>query len=342
MKNTTRIIAILLLCVLALSACGEKIAQIADDAGISRKPKPSYSDTDESDTSTGPEYNPDDIIVPITQVKYEKNADGTYSYQFPPRDKTGMATISELANADRSRFDDQPNDWWIGQVSRDPVTGEVTKAWDRSDSTLAALEKYGAIYRGDEESKVVYFTFDCGWESGNMNAILDILKEKKVPATFFVNGHYVKSATEQIGRMIAEGHIIGNHAVNHPNLTGVSLNEFVEEVEGLDKLFYERFPDAAPIRYFRPPSGDCSEWVLRMADRMGYVTVLWSWAYYDWNVNDQMPVADALAKVKSGLHNGCVYLFHPESTTNLQMLGPMIDWIRSQGYEIIPLCAAEK
>jgi len=331
----------LIICTMVFASCGETIAQIAEDAGISRGPMESNKDTDESESQGGPEYGPDDIIGPVTRLSWTKNDDGTYSYYFPPRNTSGMATISEMETASRERFDDQANDWYIGETIRDEATGIVTYSWDRSASTLATLEKYGAIYRGDEESKVVYFTFDCGYEIGNMPAILDTLKEKKVPATFFVNGHYVKSASEQIERMLAEGHIVANHATNHYDMTTVSVELFVEEVQGLEELYVERFPDAPPMRYFRPPSGNCSEWVLKMAEKMGYKTVLWSWAYYDWNVNDQMPIADAMAKIKRGLHNGCVYMLHPESSTNTTMLGQMIDYIRSQGYEILPLCAAE-
>jgi len=234
-------------------------------------------------------------------------------------------------------FDDQPNDWYIGKTTRDAATGEVTYVWDRSAATLATLEKYGAVYRGDEERKVVYLTFDSGYEYGTTAAILDVLKEKNVPAAFFINGWYLESAPHMVKRMLDEGHIVGNHCVNHYDMTAVSVETFVKEVQGLEDYFYTSFPDAKPMIYFRPPSGNCNEWVLRFADLMGYTTVMWSWAYFDYDVNNQPSVSDALQKVKDGLHNGCVYLLHTESQTNADMLGDMIDWVRSQGYEFLPL-----
>ena len=139
-------------------------------------------------------------------------------------------------------------------------------------------------------------------------------------------------------RMIDEGHILGNHTVNHKNMTQVSKETFVDELEGVEDLIKEKFPDAEPLHYWRPPMGACNEWVLKLADKMDYHTVMWSWAYYDYDVNNQPDPADALAKAKNGLHPGVVYLFHTESTTNAAILGDLIDWIRAQGYEILPLC----
>ena len=184
-------------------------------------------------------------------------------------------------------------------------------------------------------------TFDCGYEYGTMDTILDTLKEKQVSATFFVNGHYVRSASDKIQRMIDEGHIIGNHAVNHYDLTGVSVDTFLEEVQGLEELYYETLPDAPPMLYFRPPSGDCNEWVLKFADKLGYRTVMWSWAYKDFDTDAQPDVDETLEKVMTGLHNGEVMLLHPESKTNTEMLGKMIDKIRDAGFEILPICDIE-
>jgi hypothetical protein len=108
-----------------------------------------------------------------------------------------------------------------------------------------------------------------------------------------------------------------------------------------EDIFYTYFPDADPMLYFRPPSGAANEWVLNLADKMGYTTVMWSWAHRDFYDDDQPGHAETIEKIKTGLHNGCVYLLHPESTTNTAILGEMIDWIRSQGYEFYPLCDIE-
>jgi len=337
--------ALLLLCLLfaGLTACGEKPAEVSSAAGVGRFTEVPGTETDagtesgetesgeaEGSQAPGQQSQTGDTL----SWKFEN---GKYTYTFPKRDDSGLAGVNEMYSFSRAMFEDQPDDWFFGKTTRDAATGEVTVVWDRQQSTLDVLEKYGAVYRGDEERKVVYLTFDAGYENGTTGQILDILKEKQVPAAFFVNGHYVNSAGDLIQRMLDEGHIIGNHAVNHYDLTTVDVDTFIAEVQGLDDLYYAKFPDAPPMVYFRPPSGNCNEWVLKMTDLMGYTTVLWSWAYQDYDTNNQPPVSSTLEKVKAGLHNGCVYLLHPESQTNVDMLGQMIDWIRGQGYEFLPI-----
>ena len=205
------------------------------------------------------------------------------------------------------------------------------------NATPDFLKNYGACFVGDTTQKVIYLTFDAGYENGCTTQILDVLKKHNVPAAFFLVGNYMQTNPDLVKRMADEGHIVGNHCVNHYDMTAVSVETFVKEVQGLEDYFYTSFPDAKPMLYFRPPSGNCNEWVLKFADLMGYTTVMWSWAYFDYDVNNQPSVSDALQKVKDGLHNGCVYLLHTESQTNADMLGDMIDWVRSQGYEFLPL-----
>lgn len=336
----------ILLALLFLTACSPEPAQVSKTVGVGRETTetesglPAGESTAQSNGGTG---TTGDSSGTTASEKMWDFVDGKYVYSFPKRDDSGLADLSDLASLQYVPFDDanaDNNDWYFAPTHRDSATGDVTLTWgkDRSDSTLAILEKYGAIYRGDESQKVVYLTFDCGYETGTMTTILDTLKEKNAPATFFVNGHYVESAQDMVRRMIDEGHIIANHCVNHYDLTTVDAETFISEVQGLEDLFYTYFPDADPMIYFRPPSGAANEWVLNLADKMGYTSVMWSWAYRDYVDDDQPPVAETLEKVKSGLHNGCVYLFHPESTTNTAMLGDMIDWLRSVGYEIYPLC----
>ncbi len=328
-----RYAALLLLAAVLAGACAkEKPITLGETAGVGRFHQ-SESGVPETGGASETEEPP---VNTATLISWRKE-NGKYVYTFPNRDDSGLANVNEMNSFSRERFDDQPDDWYIGKTSRNAVTGEVTVEWDRSEATLATLEKYGAIYRGDETRKVVYLTFDAGYEYGTTSKILDVLKEKEVPATFFVNGYYVESASHLIQRMLDEGHIVGNHAVNHPDLTKVDVDTFLKEVQGLEDLYYATFPDAPPMLYFRPPSGDCNEWVLKFADMMGYTTVMWSWAYYDYDVNNQPSVSSALERVMSGLHNGCVYLLHPESQTNADMLGQMIDQIRAAGYEFLPL-----
>ena len=324
------------LALLFLTACSPDPAKVSQTVGVGRETAPAAPalPTDSMQTEAD---------VPEDSGKMWDLVNGKYVYDFPERDDSGLADLSDLAALQYVPFEDASadnNDWFFGQRTRSS-DGTVTVVWDRYPSTLAALEKYGAVYLGDETKKAVYLTFDCGYETSTMSTILDTLKAKKVPAAFFVNGHYVESARDMIRRMIDEGHIIANHCVNHYDLTTVDSDTFIAEVQGLEDIFYTYFPDADPMLYFRPPSGAANEWVLNLADKMGYTTVMWSWAHRDFVDDDQPGHAETIQKIKQGLHNGCVYLLHPESTTNTAILGEMIDWIRSQGYEFLPLCDIE-
>ena len=328
------------LALLFLTACSPDPAKVSQTVGVGRDPAAQAPSLPSDSMQTDAEGD----SVPEASGKMWEFTNGKYVYHFPERDDSGLADLSGLASVQYVPFPDAAsdnNDWFFGQTKRDAATGEVNVVWDRSDATLAILEKYGAVYRGDETKKAVYLTFDCGYETGTMTTILDTLKAKNVSATFFVNGHYVESAQDMIRRMIDEGHILANHCVNHYDLTAVDSDTFIREVQGLEDLFYTYFPDADPMIYFRPPSGAANEWVLSLADKMGYTTVMWSWAHRDFVDDDQPGLSETIEKIKLGLHNGCVYLLHPESTTNTAILGEMIDWIRSQGYEILPLCDIE-
>lgn len=265
---------------------------------------------------------------------------GKYVYTIPAPDRSGLADLSDVNAMSRALFSDSGNatSWYAGKTERDLTTGEVTYLWDRAADTLALLDEYGAIYRRHTDQKVVYFTFDCGYENGWTDPVLDVLKEKNVPGMFFLVGHYVDTADRQIRRMIDEGHLLGNHTNNHPDLTTVDAQTYIKELTELEDKIKDKFPDAPPMRYMRPPEGACNEWSLAMAQKMDYITVLWSWGHYDWVENDQPDPASALEKAKKGLHPGAVYLFHCVGSTNPAILGDLIDYIRGEGYEIRPLC----
>ena len=311
---------------------------------------------DEPGTET-PDGQPDPVRAQngehptITAGHWWKFENGTYVYDFPKRDRSGEANLDTMYDIPNVPFDDvgyddsgQPNgqDWYSGQVRYDETTGESTVLWERGASTLKSLSDHRGFYRGDTTRKVVYFTFDCGYEQdGLTGTILDTLKEKHVSGTFFINGYYVESAADYIRRMLDEGHIVANHSLNHEMLTGVSVRTFYDEVIGLEEKYYKAFPDAPPMLYFRPPSGNCNNWVLTYAEKLGYVTALYSFAYNDWDTKAQPDLDAAFENLKIKLHPGCVYLFHTVSETNTKLIPLAIDWIREQGYEIIPLCDIE-
>lgn len=272
--------------------------------------------------------------------KYEN---GHYTYSFPEPDRSALSDLTDINSTSRAFFADvDPNDtsgsWYFGRTVYDEATGEVNYVWDRYPETLALLDRYGGIYRGDTTRKVCYLTFDCGYENGNTDKIMDTLKAKGVSGTFFITGAYIDSSKEQVKRMLDEGHIVGNHTNNHPNMALATAEDFIDEIVTLEEKVKSAFPDSPPIRYYRPPEGATSEWALKLADKMGIRTVLWSYTYKDFDPDDQADYATALGNLKSGLHPGCVYLMHAISSTNAAVLGELIDWIRSQGYEILPLC----
>ncbi|MCE5169963.1 delta-lactam-biosynthetic de-N-acetylase [Paenibacillus profundus] len=198
------------------------------------------------------------------------------------------------------------------------------------------IDKNGAIFLGDTGKKVLYLTFDNGYENGLTEQILNTLKDKKVPAAFFVTGHYVKSQPELLKRMAAEGHIIGNHSWSHPDMTQISNAQLKEE---LDKVKAEvaQVTGKQQMIYLRPPRGIFSERTLAVTREMGYTNVFWSLAYKDWDVNAQKGARYAYDKVMSQLHPGAVMLLHSISKDNANALGSIIDGARKQGYEFIAL-----
>ncbi len=296
---------------------------------------PAPVETPQNQETTGPS------VRPATNGLYEFK-DGKYVYYLPNRDTSGLATIAEMDSTPNVPFEDggpdQPNDWYPGKTDRDPYTGEVTVKWDRYASTLEAVRKYHGIYRGDESKKVCYLTFDCGYEYGPTPKILDVLKEKQAPGLFFVTGQYVSESTDLVKRMLDEGHLVGNHTKSHYRMTTLTAAEAIDELDQLENLYKSLIPGAPDMLYFRPPYGNVNEWLLKLMDKAGYITTLWSWTYMDYDTNNQWAIEDALSAAQRGLHNGCVYLFHTESWTNANMLGDLIDWIRAQGYEIVPMC----
>ncbi len=270
-----------------------------------------------------------------------------YTYTFPEPDRSTLSDLTDVNNTSRAFFEDvdavkdPSGSWYFSPTNRDPATGETRfDKWggDRKASTLNLIETYNGIYRGDTTRNVCYLTFDCGYENGYTGKIIDTLNEKGVSGTFFITGDYVKEAPDLVKRMIDEGHILGNHTVNHINMALTDAQTFIDEITGLEKLVKDLRPDTQPIRYYRPPEGATSEWALKMADKLGVRTTLWSYTYKDYVVDAQLDHYTALENLKGGLHRGCVYLLHAVSSTNAAVLGDLIDWIRAQGYEILPLC----
>ncbi len=178
----------------------------------------------------------------------------------------------------------------------------------------------------------ILLTFDSGYENGCTARILDTLKEKNVKAVFFVTYDYCRTSPELVQRMIDEGHTVGNHSYTHPSFPDCSEKEIIEEVMVLHDYVAECF--GYEMTLFRFPKGEFSEKCLSVVKNLGYTSVFWSFAYSDWNTDSQPEPAQALQKIKDSTHSG-IYLLHSVSETNAQILGEVIDYWQSEGYEII-------
>jgi len=193
------------------------------------------------------------------------------------------------------------------------------------------ISKYGGIYLGDTSKKVVYLTFDEGYENGYTAKILDTLKNNKVNAIFFVTGPYLKEQGDLIKRMVDEGHVVGNHTVNHPSLPEISDDELIKEVVDLDKYFYEKYK--IHMSCFRAPKGEYSERTLKLTKDLGYKNIFWSLAYDDWYRDKSRGADYANNIVLRNLHNGAIILLHAVSKDNADALDGIIKEARQNGYE---------
>ena len=194
------------------------------------------------------------------------------------------------------------------------------------------LKQYDAVYLGDPAKKVLYLTFDAGYENGCTEKILDVLKREQVPAAFFLVGNYLERNADLVRRMAAEGHTVGNHTMHHYDMSKLTTKEaFSKELTDLEALYKEVAGEPMP-KFYRPPQGIYSEENLKMAKELGYKTVFWSLAYVDWN-NDSQPTAEAaMSKLLPRTHPGAVVLLHSTSRTNAEILEQLIGKWKEEGY----------
>ncbi len=201
-----------------------------------------------------------------------------------------------------------------------------------ANASAEELAKYDAYYAEMTDEKVLYLTFDAGYENGNMPAILDALKKHNAPATFFVVGNFIESEPQLIQRMVSEGHTVGNHTYSHPDMSKISTVEtFTQELEGVEKL-YEKITGQAMTKYYRPPQGKYSEMNLQMAKDLGYKTFFWSLAYVDWYVDNQPTREEAFEKLLGRIHPGAIVLLHSTSSTNAEILDELLTKWEEMGY----------
>ena len=184
---------------------------------------------------------------------------------------------------------------------------------------------------GSKEKKYIYLTFDLGYEAGYTENILDTLKANDVKACFFITAHYLNTQPDIVKRMIEEGHDVGNHTVNHKSMPEISDSEVEKEVMNLHTAIYEKF--GYEMKYLRPPKGEYCERTLALCNKMNYQTIMWSFAYDDWDENKQGREAYGKEKILNNTHPGEVMLLHGTSKDNMNILDECIKTIKSDGYE---------
>lgn len=205
------------------------------------------------------------------------------------------------------------------------------------------LEKCDGFYLNEKAAeageKVVYLTFDAGYENGNVEKVLDVLKEKNVTGAFFVLENLIVRNEELVRRMGDEGHLVCNHTAKHKNITRISEEEINKEIDSLESVGKEHGIEVA--HYFRPPEGELDEKSASYVSSLGYKTVMWSFAYADWDNAKQMSPDRAKKKILDSVHCGEIMLLHPTSATNAAVLGDVIDELKSQGYRFGSLTELE-
>ncbi|MBR5310204.1 MAG: polysaccharide deacetylase family protein [Oscillospiraceae bacterium] len=312
MKNT-RIMAMILVLCLILSSCGRN----KKESGIIEKEEGLSSDIQISEVPTQSEPE-EPVMEEIIEEPIEE----------PEKIENDIADLEEL-----SPYFQEFADLKSEQVPWGPGTN-----YNENGTPIACVDlqktygKYSAdFYReGTEHEKKVYLTFDEGYENGYTSQILDVLKEKGVSAVFFITLSYAKSEPELVQRMIDEGHVVGNHSSRHPNMTQITMEEAYAEIADLHNYVSENF--GYDMYLFRPPEGAFSERTLALLEKMNYRTVCWSFAYADWDPDNQMEHQKAFERITRNIHDGEIYLLHAVSATNTAILGDVIDYVRSQGY----------
>ncbi|MBE6633880.1 MAG: delta-lactam-biosynthetic de-N-acetylase [Ruminococcaceae bacterium] len=207
----------------------------------------------------------------------------------------------------------------------------------RAGQELLFVEKYDGYYidhrhaSQEDADKVIYLTFDAGYENGNVAKILDTLNEERIPAAFFILGNLIVKNTDLVRRMVEEGHTVCNHTVRHKDMSGADEAGFLKELQELEQLYREKL-GVELSRYYRPPEGRFSQNNMENAKKNGYQTIFWSFAYPDWDNAKQMPDATAKKIITENFHNGEVMLLHPTSEVNARILKDVIQCAKDEGY----------
>ena len=194
------------------------------------------------------------------------------------------------------------------------------------------LSQFDAVYCAPTDEKVLYLTFDAGYENGYTEQILDALKKHNVPATFFLVGNYLETQPDLVCRMVEEGHTVGNHTYTHPDMSAIATEQAFKEELTKNEELYQEITGQEMVKLYRPPQGKFCESNLRMAKELGYRTVFWSLAYVDWYEDDQPTKEEAFEKLIPRVHPGAVVLLHSTSATNAAILDDLLTQWEELGY----------
>lgn len=235
-----------------------------------------------------------------------------------------MESNQTVQTSSNTALSNQKIGWGLkrGKNHEQPDVGSVNKK---------ILDEYEGMCLGNKESKNVYLTFDEGYEAGYTSKILAVLKENQVPAAFFITAHYLNTQPDLVKQMIDEGHIVGNHTVNHKSMPDLTNEEIQKEVMDLHTAVYQKF--GYEMKYIRPPKGEYSQRTVAYTNTLGYKTVMWSLAYDDWDENKQGRKEYGKQKILDNIHPGAIILLHATSKDNSNILDECIKEIRQMGYE---------
>lgn len=326
MKYKNMILPLLLAALLA--GCGNSAAQTEE------QPAPA-TDNVAADTASSDEKSAD--------IPENESSDREISDDIPEDELLAEAEGESEEDTPLAAATDvktPPEGWTLNLASEDwGLSFGESGTQPTGNASAEDLAWYDSYFVGSSEENVIYLTFDCGYENGNTEPILDALKKHDASATFFVVGHFLETAPDLVKRMVQEGHTVGNHTYHHLDMSSISdMESFQKEMDDVAGLFHEiTGTDLAP--YYRPPQGKCNEENLKMAQKLGYCTIFWSLAHVDWNQDSQPSHEEAFSKLTSRIHPGAVVLLHNTSKTNGEILDELLTKWEDMGYTFEPLSA---
>lgn len=244
---------------------------------------------------------------------------------FKTREQQKQDALQKIEEGVYDALEKEKYSWWFVRKKNQVPSGS---------GAAFSMGEYDAYYRNetvDNSDKVIYMTIDCGYESSNTKDLLDIFKEHEISVLFFVTKHFIKSNPEDVQRMVAEGHLVGNHSVNHKDLTKLTQKEIYEEIIGCEEAFYDLTGRQMDL-YFRPPEGTYSKQTLQITKDLGYQTIFWSIAYKDYDRENQPGKEYVIDHFKTYHHNGAIPLMHNDSDSNREAMEEVVTFLEEQGY----------